>query len=254
MLQVSAVARLFLFATLFAIPATATRASEWQPMAVGHRWAFKITESQEIRLAGQVVGREQKRGRFVRDVVRQGRRADVPVPVFVFEDVRSWQGAPTQRFTTLAAQRGGAVLEIGVDTGDGLIVHDQPLIQVPASIQGGLQWDVGSFALDGLTIEMQGEVLGLQNARTPAQTFERCLKVRYTGQLRGLVEVPEGRLPVRSGTLDVTQWFAPDVGVVLSEESVELEVLTAQGVMTIRTTDHYALDLFETRPTLPASP
>ncbi len=254
MLQVSASVRLFFFAIAFAMLAAGASASTWQPLTVGHRWAYKITESQEIKLGGQVVGREQKRGRFVRDVVREGRRAEVPVPVFVLEDVRSWQGAATQRFTTLTAERGGAVLEIGVDTGDGLIVHDEPLVQVPASVQGGLQWNVGTFTLDGLKVEMQGEVLGLQNARTPARTFERCLKVRYTGSLSGLVAVPEGRLPVRSGKLDVTQWYAPDVGVVLSEEALDLEVLTAQGVMTVRTTDHYALDRFEPGHSIPASP
>jgi len=219
-------------------------AEVWQPLEVGHHWTYSISQTQRVELGGQLVGTEHKAGRILRDVVREGRRNDVPVPLFVVDDVRRWGNAEIERISTLTAERGGALLEYGFDQGKGVTIHPRPLIQVPAQIKGGLTWDVGDFALDGLQVAMSGEVLGLQNARTPAQTFERCLKVRYRGKVSGLVDLAHGRLPVRAGTFEVTQWFAPDVGLVLAEEDLTLELLTAQGVMTVRTEDEYALERF----------
>lgn len=231
-----------IFAIVFAMIAGPALGNDFQPMAVGHQWAYRISQSNEFRVGGQVVGREAKAGRYTRDVVREGRRKDVPVPLFVIDDVRTWRGgAEPDRVSTLAADRGGALLEYAMDLGEGLSIHTEPLVYLPARIKGGLSWHVGEVEIGTMTLTLEGEVLGLQDARTPMRTFERCLKVRYTGPVKGLVELPEGRLPIRSGRLDVVQWFAPGVGVVLAEETVVLDVLTTQGVMTATTTDKYSL-------------
>ena len=219
-------------------------AETWQPLEVGLHWTYAISQTQRVEIGGQVVGTEHKAGRILRDIVREGRRDDVPVPVYVIDDVRRWGDAEVERTTTLAAERGGALLELGFDQGKGLTLHRSPLIQVPARVKGGLTWEVGDFALDRLQVSMTGEVLGLQTARTPSRTYERCLKVRYRGKVTGLVDLADASLPVREGRFEVVQWFAPGVGVVLSEEDLTLDLLTAQGVMTVHTQDEYALQRF----------
>jgi len=248
----TALIQVFAFAIAFAmLPATAF-AKNWQPIDVGHNWAYSISQSNVVEIGGQVVNSDRKRGKIRRAVVREGRRSEIPVPVFVVEETRDWKGSEAEHYVTLTAERAGALLEYAVDTGEGLNFHANPLIQVPASIKGGMKWDVGSFSMNGLEVTMEGEILGVQNAKTKARTYERCLKVRYTGKLSGILEVPEGRLPVRGGSLEVTQWFAPDVGVVLAEESVSMAILTAQGLMEVTTTDNYTLERFQQNSSLPA--
>lgn len=225
---------------------TGVSAETWMPAAVGNEWKYRITETAEYVIGGQAISQESKSGRYVREITRQSRHAKVPVPVFVFEEVRKWKGGDEDgRTTSLGAVRRGAFLEFAMDTGEGLTLHQNPLVYVPASVKGGMSWKVGSLELNGLMVEMQGEILGLQTARTPAGAFERCLKVRYTGSLSGMIELEDGRLPVRDGDMAMTHWFAPRVGLVMAEETVRMDLLTAQGTMTSTLTDHYALERFQ---------
>ncbi len=240
-LRLFAIAFAFLLATPLAV-----LAQSWVPVAVGNAWSYRISQTAEYALGGEAVSRESKSGRYSREIVKSGRHSQVPVPVYVFEDVRKWKGAgEDDRMSSLGAERGGAFLEYAMDLGEGLAMHDSPLVYVPASVKGGLEWKVGTVQLSGLTVEMRGEILGLQTAKTPAGPFERCLKVRYTGGVSGLVELEDGRLPVRGGQLDVLHWFAPGVGLVMAEETLRLDLLTAQGTMTSTMTDRYALERYE---------
>jgi len=221
-------------------------AQTWMPAAVGNEWRYRITETAEYAIGGQAVSQESKSGSYLREITKQDLHANVPVPVFVFEEVRKWKGGSEDGHTSsLGALSRGAFLEFAMDTGEGLTLHENPLVYVPASVKGGMSWEVGTLELNGLTVKMQGEILGLQTARTPAGAFERCLKVRYTGALGGMIELEDGRLPVRDGQLDMLHWFAPGVGLVMAEESIRMDLLTAQGTMTSTLTDHYALERFQ---------
>ena len=221
-------------------------AETWQPLAVGNRWSYAISHQRELSLQETMASRESRSGSYRREIVREGRRRDVAEPLYVTDEIREWRGVPEpERVSTLTAERGGAILEYAMDVGEGMALVEEPLVYGPARVRSGLEWEVGRVRMGGLTMELQGEILGVQNARTPARTFEHCLKVRYTGEVRGMVELEEGGLPVRGGRLEVTQWYAPGVGVVLAEETVTLDVLTTQGVMRSRSQDRYALESFE---------
>jgi len=221
-------------------------AQGWVPIHIGNEWGYRISQTAEYAVGGQTVSRESKTGRYLREIVKTGNHDDVPVPVFVFEDVRKWNGSgEDDRMTSLGAERGGAFLEYAMDAGDGLVMHGSPLVYVPASVKGGMSWDVGSLQLSGLTIEMRGEILGLQTARTPAGPFERCLKIHYSGPVTGMIELEDGRLPVRRGQMEVTHWLAPGVGLVMAEETLSLDLLTAQGTMKGTMTDRYALERYQ---------
>ena len=231
---------------VFAASSSLVVAETWMPTAVGNEWKYRITETAEYAIGGQAVSQESKSGRYLREITKQGQHANVPVPVFVFEEVRKWTGDHEDgRTTSLGALRRGAFVEFALDTGKGLSLHQNPLIYVPASVKGGMSWKVGTLELNGLMVEMQGKILGLQAARTPVGAFERCLKVRYTGALSGMIELDDGRLPVRNGQMDMTHWFATGVGLVMAEETVRMDLLTAQGTMTSTLTDHYALERFQ---------
>ncbi|MCP5070055.1 MAG: hypothetical protein GY946_26090 [bacterium] len=237
----------FMFGLLLGGARTAI-AETWMPASVGDEWAYRISETSIYTIGGQQVSRLSKSGRYSKEIARQDHLANEPVPIFVFEDVRKWtDGSDDSRTTSLGAMRGGAFLEFGMDAGDGLTMHENPLVYVPASVKGGMTWEVGTLELNGLTVQMQGEILGLQAAKTPAGPFERCLKVRYTGEVSGMIELDDGRLPVRTGQLDMTHWFAPGIGLVMAEESLSMDLLTAEGTMTSRMTDRYALERYRVK-------
>lgn len=218
----------------------------WTPASVGNEWSYRISETTRYSIGGEAISRESKTGRYLREITETSHHANVPVPVFVFEEVRAWKGAAaSNRTSSLGALRSGAFLEYAMDAGEGLTLHESPLIYVPAGVKGGMSWEVGTLELQGLKVELQGEILGLQTARTPAGPFERCLKIRYTGAVSGLVELENGRLPVRKGQLDMTHWFAPGVGLVMAEETIRMDLLTAQGTMTSTLTDRYALEHYQ---------
>ncbi len=82
----------------------------------------------------------------------------------------------------------------------------------------------------GLRGETWGEVIGIQDARTPAGLFEQCLVVRYTVELSGTLEVPGvGAMDVVEGHAVVTEWHAKGIGLVLAKEELSETLVGPNG-------------------------
>lgn len=241
-LQNYAIAFAFGLGVLVGVPLLVS-AETWTPASVGDEWSYRISETVQYSIGGEAISQESKTGRYLREISELAHHANLPASVFVFDELREWKsGAEDDRAISFQAAYRGAFLEYAVDVGEGVVVHERPLLYLPASVKSGVSWDVGTLELNGLTIEMRGEILGLQTAKTPSGPFERCLKVRYTGPISGFIELEDGRLPIRKGQLEMTHWLAPGVGLVMAEETLRVDLLTAHGTMTSTLTDRYALE------------
>jgi len=104
-----------------------------------------------------------------------------------------------------------------VDYGDGSIL-------LPATIARGVKWASGRIRDDLVKIDEAGEVIDLQNAVTPAGTFENCLHVRYTGDIGSRQTRIDGR-PLVMGRFVRDAWFARGVGLVRENEEGRLEAI-----------------------------
>ena len=118
----------------------------------------------------------------------------------------------------------------------------------------GEKWHVSSEDVAGLKGETWGEVVGIQDARTPAGLFEDCLVVRYTVDISGTFEIPgAGVMDVAEGRMVVTEWHAKGVGMVLAKERLSETLLGPNGVEVIAgMTSQTALKHIE-RTELPAA-
>lgn len=107
--------------------------------------------------------------------------------------------------------------------------YPRPAVVLKEGARVGERWHVSSETVAGLSGDTWGEVVGLQDARTPAGLFEKCLVVRYTGNVSGEIEIPgAGTMQVTAGEVVVTEWHAKGIGLVLSREELR-ETLHGQG-------------------------
>jgi hypothetical protein len=104
-----------------------------------------------------------------------------------------------------------------------------PLVALKAGANVGEKWKIGSKETGGLPTELEGEVLGVQDAKVPSGVFEKCLVVQHTGVFSGAIEVYGNRIEIPSGVLVITEWYAPGVGKVLAKEEISQTMVLADG-------------------------
>lgn len=110
-----------------------------------------------------------------------------------------------------------------------LVRYDVPLSLLEAGAQPGQRWRVGVRSQGDLHTDLEGEVLGVQDVQTPHGLFERCLVIRLTGQISGVVEAYGSRMEVPSGDFSVTRWYAPGIGLVLAKEEFSQILVLEDG-------------------------
>ena len=142
-----------------------------------------------------------------------------------------------------------------------------PLALLPPGlgVAQGEKWRVGVDEASGLRSEVRGEILGLQDAQTPAGLFEKCLVVRYTADIAGAIDLYGDRIEVREGRGVTTAWYAPGVGQVLAKEELDQTLELSNGsTIQVREEIEFALSeiwlpaapvaaLTETEPAAPAA-
>lgn len=224
--------------------------SAWLSLQVGNEWVYGITRHVENRTPDGRHAESRQHGALDARVTATSPGGP---EMFVLEGRIHWAGSPVAAraempgvdgFTVLTSTRGGAVLEHGVDYGQGMQRHATPMVTVPATLRGGLHWAVGTVEQRGMKIEVAGTLLGLQDAKTPAGTFPRCLKIRYAGPVSGALPSRGGTLPVQGGLYEATSWYARGVGEVLTRESLETRVLTARGIVTTHFEERRSLERY----------
>jgi hypothetical protein len=129
-----------------------------------------------------------------------------------------------------------------------------PVDRIKAGALAGATWPMGQWNTDGINAEYHGEVLGVQDARTPAGLFEKCLVVRHSAPLSGVVEVGGGRVEIRDGMLSITEWFAPGTGRVLVKRELDQSMVLPDGqTIEFRERTEYALRNTETDAPQPSN-
>lgn len=125
---------------------------------------------------------------------------------------------PTQRgYELLSINRFWYYKRQEVDYGEGSLL-------LPARITGGAKWHSARIRDDVFKIDETGEVMGLQDVRTPAGVYSRSLLVRYTGDIGSRRTRLDGRATV-VGRYVRDVWFARGVGIVREREKGRLETI-----------------------------
>jgi hypothetical protein len=104
-----------------------------------------------------------------------------------------------------------------------------PIDRIRFGAPAGSKWRMGVWKTEGLDAEYFGEILGVQDAKTPAGVFEKCLVVRYSAKLAGVVEVGGTRFEIRDGHVMGTEWYAPGIGRVLMKRELEQSMVLSNG-------------------------
>jgi hypothetical protein len=210
----------------------------WVPLDVGNQWTYVYLRERSRSRGGEEAELELFRGtlteRVVGNVPEFGPRA-----VEVRSTVRGHvEGAPAEmveRRRSFVESNGFSYQLLAVEAEDPLVGKLEltrfrpPLLALKAGADVGEKWKIGSKEAGGLTTELEGEILGVQDAKVPSGVFEKCLVVQHTGAFSGAIEVYGNRVEIPSGVLVTTEWYAPGVGKVLVKEEISQTMVLADG-------------------------
>ena len=242
-------------------------ASEGLPIRPGLRWTYE-TQAALTRGAAGLEQSEQVLG--VREIEVGARSKQFPDQPYEISDsirgtVRGESGVRSRSETQTTFVNSGAngLLLYGEEFNNPfrggvrqLVRHAPPLLLLPAHPTPGSKWRVGSARIDELRLDLEGEVLGFQDAKTPSGLYKSCLKVRITGRFSGYLSMLGVRARVTGGSFSSTEWYALGVGPVLVQEQEKL-TLTIAGGQTLTVAETSGRTLRETNATpaaLPAAP
>jgi len=213
------------------------RKAVWLPSEPGTRWTYVYARERE-RVIGEATERETLRGTLVDEVVGPaevaGRSAVELRSVLRGRAVGAAADILERRRLFVAPHPDGLRLlareQPDAGTGEPRRVRFQPPLEVlRTGTEAGEPWPAGVERSGGLETRIRGELVGVQDARTPAGLFEKCLVVRHTGSVTGELQMLGEAIDVEEGSLTSTSWYAPGVGLVLAKEESEQVLLTSDG-------------------------
>lgn len=212
--------------------------TRWVPLDVGNQWSYVFVRERS---------RSTNRAEPVLERFRGARTAEVrpaePTWGARTLELRSivkgrTEGMPTdsverQREIVTSDGRGLRVLAREAVPAMGgnreLVEFDPPLESIRGGTPEGQTWSVGTEQFGGVRTVTEGQILGIQDARTPAGVFEKCLVVKRTGNARGHLDVYGSEIEVRSGTVTTTEWYAPGVGLVMAKSETQQTLALEDG-------------------------
>ena len=244
-----------------AAPAAAT---EWLPLRPGVRWSYEVRGEYSRSLAGF---EQTERLQGTREVQVRGASPKFAArPYEVLEALRAHlvddagsRRTKTEMHSSYVKPAANGLLLYGEEVDNPLeggarklVRHAEPIRLLPADPKRGRKWHVGTSQVSGLQLDVDGEVLGFQDAQTPAGVYRGCLKVQLTGTFSGHLSMEGLRARVTQGSYESTLWYAPDVGPVLVEEKQVLTLALPVG-QTVTASEHSWRTLRETN-VVPAAP
>jgi len=213
----------------------------WMPLEIGSQKTFVHRQDRTLASQGASLGEVRWLGtREERVVAPPSAVPEASAELRVTTSLKSVEGEEheTQRLF-VSATRSAYQIHAAELTAHGeryALAYPKPAVALIENAQPGEKWHVSSENVAGLKGETWGEVVGIQDARTPAGLFEGCLVVRYTVDLSGTIEVPGvGSMDVAGGKMVVTEWHAKDVGLVLAKEDLSETLIGANGVEVVAT-------------------
>ena len=214
-------------------------AQEWQPLRAGLRWTYKASGVDTFRLGGmtQTVNVEGTRKVLVREP-----SAELPGSPYEIVETRALRTSEsgtthrTIRSWVRGNERGlqgfGVEYEDPFSGGEQVMVRYEPPLQyLPPKPRVGQKWHVGVAKTDGLRIDLQGEIIGFRDVKTPTGLHRGCLQVRYSGPVSGSLASPEGPLLIQRGTVTMTSYYARGIGPVREQEHQDLTLTMPNGML-----------------------
>jgi hypothetical protein len=208
------------------------------PAEVGRRWSYVYVRERTRTTDAAPPTSEQLHGILTEEITGPAPEfgADAVELVSTLEAQAGEQtSASSEKHRTILAIRSRILQEMareGLDPVSGLtqLEHFSPPIdRIRYDAPAGTKWRMGAWKTEGLNAEYFGEILGVQDAKTPAGVFEKCLVVRYSAKLAGVVEVGGTRFEIRDGQVVSTEWYAPGIGRVLMKRELQESMILSNG-------------------------
>lgn len=101
--------------------------------------------------------------------------------------------------------------------------YKPPLVYFDSSFKIGDKWDVGEIRDGDTTTFLQAEIVGMEDVKVPAGTFNNCVRVVYhSNKIAGTINMWDSEFKIKDAKSRSVYWIAEGVGVVK-----ELEVYTS---------------------------
>jgi len=211
---------------------------QWMPVEVGRSWRYVYARERSRAVDGGATQVEHVRGTLSEVIVRRSPElGSRTVELHTRLDGQSDgpDAAIIESSRTFLTSKGANARVYALEVSDPLagrkeLVHyEKPLELLRSGVAIGQKWPVGIRRASGVQTEIEGEVLGVQSAQTPAGLYEKCLVVRYTGRIAGVTDAYGSRIEIPSGELVSTEWYAPGVGRVLIKRELSQILILPDG-------------------------
>lgn len=219
-------------------PEAGSGARYWMPLETGNRWTYAATKDRVVSLPDGKSRTETVQETAVDQVDHRLGAFAGAREAFELVGHRRPEGQPAgagteQKLVVSSSEDGRVVLHTGEVAGRPIEMLS-PVTFMPADAGVGSRWHVGEMIMGGLRMNLDAEAVALEDVTTPAGSFRGCLVVRYTGTVGGQLPGAEGSVPIRSGSLQAQEWFAPGVGSVKYVSTTSFGLVRPDGA-TLRT-------------------
>ncbi len=223
---------LAIFLVVLVAPSVWAQKPEYYPLRPGTRKHFQTTINQNTDVAGQSAISFTVHARNTEEVVGTTKVLDKPATLVRTSRRDSVAGRPmgdttasyyTENYYQTRPQGVFLLASFGVPA-EGVQKPDsnyyEPNLQVlKLPIDSAVGWKVGTMKMQGMSIDLEAQVVGLEDVEVPAGSFKNCLKVRSSStKASGTLKGPAlFSMNVAGGSFTSTSWYAPDVGLVKQE-------------------------------------
>lgn len=212
----------------------------WLPADPGNRWTYVYTRERRRVMDGAQENVESMKGMLVDQVVATAPQV-APGAVEIQSTLRGREesaAADVVETRRVVLSSGGAGFRVFEREAPNPLTGEQQRVRFSPPLEGlevgakpSEPWRAGVAQAGDLRIEYQAEILGVQDAQTPAGLYEKCLVVRTTANMTGTVHVDGQAFDLDGGTSVTTEWYAPGVGRVLAKHELDQKLRMASGAI-----------------------
>jgi hypothetical protein len=208
--------------------------ASWLPLQPENRWSYTSTGTRTIRLPHAAETVTPTSGKHTTEVTRQIGGAAGGDGAFEMvhgsEKPNDAGGVERESEKWFVSRMGDRLMLVGGDSDAAPIQIRRPVTLFPAEPRPGLKYDAGRLVSKGIDLDMQGEVVGFEDVKTPAGSFRRCLVLRLTGKVAGAAEAGAGlRVALEGGTAETREWYCKGVGLVKDRMQMTVQMRLPDG-------------------------
>ena len=211
----------------------------WRPLSVGARSVFDV-QLEEQADADVRKRRVRRVASVVETVAARGGASGAERTWFEVRTERRSPDIGGERRRGAAAwlsAEGAALREMARARAedDTPMRHAAPLLWIPAHVEPGSAWGVGTLALAEGDLTLAGAAAAGGAVETPAGRFEDCLLLRYEGAYAAAPRSGgAGEARLAGGRFESREWLARGVGTVRAEIVRELRIEADPGSVRTR--------------------